>query len=63
MNSDLFAGPPIIVKGMGKVYKRCCKKKSVAVKDITFTVSSGHVFGLLGVNGAGKTTMFKMLTS
>lgn len=55
-------GPPIVVKEMGKEYKRCCKKKQ-AVKEVTFTVSKGHVFGLLGINGAGKTTMFKMLTS
>lgn len=25
-------------------------------------ISKGEVFGLLGTNGAGKTTMFKMLT-
>ena len=27
-----------------------------------FSVSSGECFGLLGVNGAGKTTSFRMLT-
>lgn len=32
-----------------------------AVKDVSFTVSRGEVFGLLGANGAGKTTMFRML--
>ncbi|HWD38008.1 MAG TPA: ATP-binding cassette domain-containing protein [Fimbriimonas sp.] len=33
-----------------------------AVDDVTFTVPEGQVFGLLGANGAGKTTVIKMLT-
>ncbi len=32
-----------------------------AVKDVSFTVSRGEVFGLLGANGAGKSTTFRML--
>ena len=34
---------------------------TVAVKDISLTVSSGEVAGLLGPNGAGKTTCFYMI--
>ncbi|KAK7573845.1 hypothetical protein V9T40_011036 [Parthenolecanium corni] len=34
----------------------------VAVKDVYFSVRAGECFGLLGVNGAGKSTCFKMLT-
>ena len=33
----------------------------VAVKDIDLEVRYGEVYGLLGANGAGKTTMIKML--
>ena len=33
-----------------------------AVKDVTFTVHSGELFGFLGPNGAGKTTTINMLT-
>jgi ABC-2 type transport system ATP-binding protein len=33
-----------------------------AVNGATFRVRSGEVFGLLGANGAGKTTVIKMLT-
>jgi len=32
-----------------------------AVKGITFSVKKGEVFGLLGANGAGKSTTFRML--
>lgn len=32
-----------------------------AVKNVTFSVSKGEVFGLLGANGAGKSTTFRML--
>ena len=34
----------------------------MAVKKISFFVEKGGIFGLLGINGAGKTTIFKMLT-
>lgn len=33
-----------------------------AVKGIDFLVEKGQCFGLLGMNGAGKTTVFKMMT-
>jgi ABC-2 type transport system ATP-binding protein len=32
-----------------------------AVRDVTFSVNKGEVFGLLGANGAGKSTTFRML--
>jgi len=32
-----------------------------AVKGISFTVRQGEIFGLLGANGAGKSTTFRML--
>eukprot|EP01083_Nonionella_stella_P209573 759560_1 len=32
------------------------------VRDITFGVGDGEIFGFLGVNGAGKTTSMKMMT-
>ena len=33
----------------------------VAVKDVSFDVQGGEVFGFLGPNGAGKTTTIKMI--
>ena len=32
-----------------------------AVKNVTFSVDRGEIFGLLGANGAGKSTTFRML--
>jgi ABC-type multidrug transport system ATPase subunit len=33
-----------------------------AVNDVSFTVTKGEIFGFLGPNGSGKTTVIKMLT-
>jgi len=33
----------------------------VAVNDVSFHVTRGEIFGLLGANGAGKSTTFRML--
>jgi len=33
-----------------------------AVNDVSFTVQPGEIFGFLGPNGSGKTTVIKMLT-
>jgi len=33
----------------------------VSVDDLSLTVARGEVFGLLGSNGAGKTTAIRML--
>lgn len=34
-----------------------------AVRDISFEVGKGEIFGLIGPDGAGKTTLFRILTS
>jgi len=46
----------IKVNGLTKYYG-----SKPAAKDITFEVNKGEVFGLLGTNGAGKSTTIKML--
>ena len=38
-------------------------KKVKAVQDISFDVNSGELFGLIGPDGAGKTTIFRILTT
>jgi ABC-2 type transport system ATP-binding protein len=37
-------------------------RKVVAVREVSFEVERGDIFGFLGPNGAGKTTTIKMLT-
>jgi branched-chain amino acid transport system ATP-binding protein len=32
-----------------------------AVRDVSFAVGEGSIFGLMGANGAGKTTIFSMI--
>ena len=47
----------ITAKGLTRKYG-----EFTAVNDVSFTIPNGQVVGLLGHNGAGKTTIMKMLT-
>ena len=38
-------------------------RKVQALKDVSFSVNKGEVFGLIGPDGAGKTSMFRILCS
>lgn len=38
-------------------------KKVEALKGISFNVSEGEIFGIIGPDGAGKTTLFRILTT
>src|SRR4029079_8405036 len=48
----------ISVQNISKSYN-----KVSAVEDISFEVSKGELFGLIGPDGAGKTTIFRILTT
>ena len=50
-----------IKNGVMNFFHRKYKYKE-AVKDVSFSIEKGQIVGLLGENGAGKTTMLKMLT-
>ena len=56
MNSDL--GPALDVQGVTHRYG-----SRVALKDVRFEVSEGEIFALLGPNGGGKTTLFRIITT
>lgn len=48
----------ISVKNINKSYKN-----HQALKDISFEVPKGEIFGLIGPDGSGKTTLFRILTT
>ena len=50
----------VVVKNLVKTYG---KEQTVAVDDVSFSVDRGEVFGLIGPDGAGKTSIFRMLTT
>ncbi len=47
----------IEIKNVTKIYNG--EKK--AINEVSFKVNSGEIFGFIGHNGAGKTTMIKMI--
>lgn len=47
----------ITTNGLTKVYG-----KKTAVKDVSMHVPTGCIYGLIGRNGAGKTTIMRMLS-
>ena len=48
----------IVVNSVSKSYG-----KVQALSDVSFSVGKGEVFGLIGPDGAGKTSMFRILCS
>ena len=52
------AEPAIVVKGLTKRFGEV-----VAVDDVSFAVGTNETFGFIGPDGAGKTTLFRMLVT
>ena len=48
----------IVAEGLCKSYKEV-----KALKDISFRIDNCEIFGLIGPDGAGKTTLFRILTT
>lgn len=48
----------ITVENLHKTYG-----KTPALKGVSFTVNDGEIFGVIGPDGAGKTTLFRILAS
>src|ERR1700734_876665 len=48
---------------VSNIEKTFNKVKTTALKDISFGVEKGEIFGLIGPDGAGKTTLFRILTT
>lgn len=52
----------IIVQNLTKTYGKK-NEKVLAVNNVSFDVGHGEIFGLIGPDGAGKTSIFRMLTT
>lgn len=50
----------VILKNIVKTYN---KGEITAVNDVSFSVGKGELFGLIGPDGAGKTSIFRILTT
>jgi ABC-2 type transport system ATP-binding protein len=58
MTAEATQGPAIHVQGLEKSYKQL-----QVLKGVDFEVARGSIFALLGSNGAGKTTIVRILTT
>lgn len=52
--------PVINIEGLGKSYQ---PGGVIALEDIDFSINRGELFGIIGPDGAGKTTLFRILTT
>jgi ABC-type multidrug transport system ATPase subunit len=50
----------VVLNNITKTYG---KEKKIAVDSISLTVKKGELFGLIGPDGAGKTSIFRILTT
>jgi ABC-2 type transport system ATP-binding protein len=50
-------------RGVRAVLRRERRRYITAVDQVSLAIAEGSIFGLLGANGAGKTTIFKMLAT
>ena len=55
--SHAQAAPGITAKGVYVTYRN----GQTALRDATFDIPTGTITGLVGVNGAGKSTIFKAI--
>src|SRR6187399_3684716 len=51
----------VVVENIIKTYGK--KKEVVALSAISFEVAQGELFGIIGPDGAGKTSLFRILTT
>ena len=59
----VFQANEVLLEGLRKRYFQGLRRPYLqAVKGVWVGVPPGECFGLLGVNGAGKTSVFKTLT-
>lgn len=50
----------VSVRNIHKTYN---KGKTIALQDVNFDVESGEIFGIIGPDGSGKTSLFRILAT
>jgi ABC-2 type transport system ATP-binding protein len=58
MSAPAAFGPAVEVRGVTRRFG-----PAVALDDLSFEVAPGELFGFIGPDGAGKTTLFRILTT
>jgi ABC-2 type transport system ATP-binding protein len=54
--------PEILIKNISKTYVSEFKRtRKIAVDNISLSIEKAEIFGIIGVNGAGKSTIIKMI--
>jgi len=57
--------PAVKIQNLGKIYRGyrgfLKRRKVLALKNLTLAIKKGEIFGMLGLNAAGKTTLLKIL--
>lgn len=62
LNRSIPASTPAVeVAGLWKVFASRKGRKSVALRDVTFTMPRGECVAILGPNGSGKSTLVRIL--
>ena len=54
--------PALAARMLGRTSSRSGRGEFWALEDISFEVSRGEAFGIVGANGAGKSTMLKLIS-
>lgn len=71
MSAIPFAVAPLTVRGVSKTFtpgfhppwSKKERRQVRAVDDVSFDVSRGAIFGLIGANGSGKSTLIRVLST
>ena len=61
MTGPLANGPVIIGRGLGKSFRGHAKTMIRALDDVSFEAARGTLTALVGPDGAGKTTLIRLM--
>ena len=59
VNKAIMSDTPLQIKSVGKRYGK--QDSPLVISGVDFEVEPGEIFGLIGLNGVGKTTLIKVI--